>query len=147
MCVNNLVWPALFNVFAIRGEPYRDPRVLVSGLDQILNMEPDYLVGAHGPPITDKEVIAEGVTDARDALQFLWDQTVRGINKGLSHGELIEFVQLPDFFNRSYLTQQNYGLVEHHVRQIHNGLVGWFDGIESSLFPLPTVERLSLIHI
>ena len=141
VCVNNLVWPALFNVFAIRGEPYRDPRVLVSGLDQILNMEPDYLVGAHGPPITGKEVIAEGVTDARDALQFLWDQTVRGINKGLSHGELIEFVQLPDFFNRSYLTQQNYGLVEHHVRQIHNGLVGWFDGIESSLFPLPTVER------
>ncbi len=141
VCVNNLVWPALFNVFAIRGEPYRDPRVLISGLDQILSMNPEYLVGAHGPPIVGKDTISAGVIDARDALQYLWDQTVRGVNRGLTQGELIEFVQLPDFFERSYLTQQNYGLVEHHVRQIHNGLVGWFDGEESSLFPLPTVER------
>ncbi len=141
VCVNNLVWPALFNVFAIRGEAYRDPRVLISGLDQILAMRPDHLVGAHGPPITGKDTISAGVIDARDALQYLWDQTVRGLNRGLTQGELIEFVQLPNFFERSYLTQQNYGLVEHHVRQIHNGLVGWFDGEESSLFPLPTMKR------
>lgn len=141
LCVNNLVWPALFNVFAIRGEEYRDPRVLLRGIDEILGFEPEYLVGAHGPPIVGRDLIQRDVTDYRDAIQFLWDQTVRGINRGLTFGELIEFVQLPDRFERCYLTQQHYGLVEHHVRQIHTGLVGWFDGDESTLFPLPTAER------
>ncbi len=141
LCVNNLAWPVLFNVFPIRGEPYRDPRVLLDGFDGILDAEPEHLVCAHGPPLSGRDAVAEAVTGARDAIQFLWDQTVRGVNRGLTHGELVEFVQLPDHCDDSYLTQQNYGLVEHHVRQIHTGLVGWFDGFEASLFPLPTAER------
>jgi hypothetical protein len=31
VAINNLAWPALFNVFPIRGEEYRDPRVLLTG--------------------------------------------------------------------------------------------------------------------
>jgi len=141
VCVNNLVWPALFNVFAIRGEEYRDPRVLLTGYDEILDFGAEHLLCAHGPPLSGADEIRAGVTDARDAVQFLWDQTVRGINRGLTLGELIAEVQLPDRFDRTYLTQQHYGLVEHHVRQIHAGLRGWFDGLESELLPLPTLER------
>lgn len=141
VCVNNLAWPTLFNVFAIRGEPYRDPRVLVAGLDGILRFEPQHLVGVHGPPMSGTDEITAAVTDARDALQFIWDQTVRGLNRGLTDGELVEFVQLPAVFDRSHLTQQHYGLAEHHVRQIRGGLIGWFDGDEARLLPLPTVER------
>jgi len=141
LCVNNLAWPALFNVFPIRGESYRDPQVLLAGFDGILAASPEYLVCAHGPPLSGRAAVTEAATGARDAIQYLWDQTVRGVNRGLTHGELVEFVQLPNHFDDSYLTQQNYGLVEHHVRQIHTGLVGWFDGFEANLFPLPTAER------
>lgn len=80
-------------------------------------------------------------TLARDAIQFIWDQTVRGINRDLTSGELIEFVQLPACYDDSYLTEQTYGLVEDHSRQVHAGLRGWFDGFEADLFPLPTAER------
>ena len=141
MAVNNLVWPALFNVFAIRGEEYRDPRVLLAGLDHLNALNAEHLVGAHGPALSGAEQIRAVVTDYRDAIQFLWDQTVRGLNKGLSADELTQFVQLPERFNRTYFTQQFYGLVEHHVRQIQTGLIGWFDGVESSLFPMPPLER------
>lgn len=143
LCINNLVWPALFNIFAIRGEEYRDPRLLLRGIDEILDFDPAYLVCAHGPPFGGREEIRAGVVDARDAIQFLWDQTVRGINRGLTLGELIADVRLPERFDRSYLTQQHYGLVEHHVRQIYAGLRGWFDGYEADLAPLPMVERTS----
>jgi len=141
VCVNNIVWPTLFNVFAIRGEEYRDPRILITGMEEILEFEPEHLVGAHGPPRSGADEIRAVIEDARDAIQYLWDQTVRGINKGLTAVELGEFVQLPQRFERTYFTQQHYGLVEHHVRQIHAGLRGWFDGDEASLFPLPTAER------
>jgi alkyl sulfatase BDS1-like metallo-beta-lactamase superfamily hydrolase len=143
VCVNNLMWPALFNVFAIRGEEYRDPRVLLTGFDHLLSLGAEHLVGTHGPPISGVDRITAELTRSRDAIQFLWDQTVRGINKGLVHGELIEFVQLPELYGESYFQTQHYGLVEHHTRQIHIGLRGWFDGDEAALFPLPTAERAS----
>lgn len=140
-CVNNLLWPALFNVFAIRGEEYRDPRVLLAGLDHLIGLDAEHLVTTHGPPISGADTIRAELTRSRDAIQFLWDQTVRGTNLGLTHGELIEFVQLPALEDQSYLQTQFYGLAEHHVRQIHVGLRGWFDGDTAQLFPVPPAER------
>ncbi len=141
VCVNNIVWPALFNVFAIRGEEYRDPRILLDGIDHIAGLGAEHLVCAHGPPLSGQAEIATEVEVYRDSIQYLWDQTVRGINRGLTADELTELVQLPDDYGQSFRTQQLYGLVEHHVRQIHNGLRGWFDGDEAKLFPVPRAER------
>jgi alkyl sulfatase BDS1-like metallo-beta-lactamase superfamily hydrolase len=141
VCVNNIVWPVLFNVFAIRGEEYRDPRVLLRGLDHVASLGAEHLVGAHGPPLSGRDQVAEQVERSSDAVRFLWDQTVRGINKGLVSGELTEFVQLPAEYTASYLQTQFYGVVEHHVRQIHAGLRGFFDGDEASLFPVPPRDR------
>ncbi len=141
VCVHNIVWPTLFNVFAIRGEEYRDPRVLLTGLDHLRGLNAEHLVGAHGPPLSGGAQIQEMVTDYRDSIQFLWDQTVRGLNKGLTADALTEFVQMPERFSRTYLTQQWYGVAEHHVRQIQTGLIGFFDGDEAALFPLPEQER------
>ena len=142
LCVNNLVWPAFFNIFAIRGEEYRDPRILIEGLDHILALNPAHLVGAHGPPISGTKKIRDEVTNYRDGIQFLWDQSVRGINRGLTSDELTNFVQLPNHFQNSYLTSQLYGIAEHHVRQIFTGLRGWFDGDEANLFPPDPASRV-----
>lgn len=141
VCVNNLVWPALFNVFAIRGEEYRDPRILLDGLDHIVGLGAEHLVGAHGPPISGADRIAAETARYRDSVQFLWDQTVRGINEGLSSIEIGARVRLPDEFADSYLTKMHYGLAEHHARQIHSGLRGWFDGDPANLFPLDPGDR------
>jgi alkyl sulfatase BDS1-like metallo-beta-lactamase superfamily hydrolase len=141
LAVNNLLWPALYNVFAIRGEEYRDPRILVRGLDELGDLGAEYLIGAHGPPIEGHQLIRDSITEYRDSIQYLWDQTVRGANLGLTLDELVAFVQLPSQFSRSYATTQLYGLVEHHVRQIYCGLFGWFDEDESKLFPTPLPER------
>ncbi len=145
VCINNLVWPALFNVFAIRGEEYRDPRLLLAGLDDMSELGADYLLCAHGPPLSGKDEIAEVIIDYHDSIQLLWDQTVRGVNKGLSLDELTRFVQLPERFNRTYFTRQYYGLVEHHVKQIHAGLFGWFDEDVANLFPLAPKDRAGRI--
>ena len=141
LVVHNVIWPTLFNVFAIRGEEYRDPQVLLGAVDHILGLSPTYLVGTHGPPLTGREENRDRIRRYRDSLSFLWDQTVRGINKGWTTDELAERVRLPELFNIDYLTSERYGVAEHHVRQIHNGLRGWFDGDEAKLFPSAVNER------
>lgn len=140
-CVHNSVWPVLFNVFAIRGEEYRDPQLLIPGIDNIIMWEPEYLVATHGPALVGKDNIREKATRYRDSIQFMWDQTVRGINKGWTADQIASHVTLPTLYDVDYLTSERYGVIEHHVRQIFMGIRGWFDGDESKLFPLEPEER------
>ena len=49
--------------------------VLLSGLDHFHSLQSDYLLGAHGPPVSGREAIAQAVTRYRDSIQFMWDQT------------------------------------------------------------------------
>jgi alkyl sulfatase BDS1-like metallo-beta-lactamase superfamily hydrolase len=141
VAVHNLVWPALFNVFAIRGEEYRDPRVLLNGLDHLRSLNAEHLVATHGPPLSGKQELERRVTAYRDSIQFLWDQTVRWTNRGATGPELAHRIQLPAIYDEDWLTQQHYGLAEHHVRQIRAGLFGFFDGDPVGLLPLDTTDE------
>lgn len=143
VCVHNTVWPLLFNVFAIRGEEYRDPRVLINGIDNIIGWAPDHLVATHGPPMSGRDEIRAAAERYRDSIQFMWDQTVRAMNKGWTMDEIAARVVLPDLYAQDHLTSERYGVVEHHLRQIYTGLRGWFDGEESRLFPLEPDERFA----
>lgn len=136
VAVNNLVWPTLFNVFAIRGEEYRDPRIMLEGLDHLLALGADHLVATHGPPLSGADEIRTRVTHYRDSIQFLWDQTVRHTNRGASSVELGHLIRMPAHYDADYLTRELYGVAEHHVRQIRSGLFGFFDGDPANLFPL-----------
>ena len=143
VCVHNTVWPLLFNVFAIRGEEYRDPRVLIPGIENIIAWAPEHLIATHGPPLSGRDNIRDKSERYRDSIQFMWDQTVRAINKGWTMDEIAARVALPPLYDQDYLTSERYGVAEHHLRQIYTGLRGWFDGEESKLFPLEPGERFA----
>jgi len=80
--------------------------------------------------------IARRVTRYRDSIQFLWDQTVRLTNKGLSSTEIGHAIRLPASYDDDFITSEYYGVAEHHGRQIRSGLFGFFDGDPANLFPL-----------
>jgi alkyl sulfatase BDS1-like metallo-beta-lactamase superfamily hydrolase len=115
--------------------------VLIPGIDNIIAWAPEHLVATHGPPLSGRDRIRETSERYRDSLQFLWDQTVRGINKGWTMDEVASRVALPALYDQDHRTSERYGVGEHHVRQIYAGLRGWFDGEESKLFPLQPHER------
>ncbi|MGF6773568.1 alkyl sulfatase BDS1-like metallo-beta-lactamase superfamily hydrolase [Paraburkholderia sp. GAS199] len=135
--VNNIAWPAMFNIYTLRGEAFRNPTRLLPGLDRILALDPEHLVGVHGVPISGKEAIRQAVTEYRDCIQYTYDQTVRGINQGLTPDELVRFVQLPAALANGRLTGQFYGELPFYVRQIYCGLVGWFGSDTVELHRLP----------
>ena len=147
VAVHNALWPVLFNVFAIRGEEYRDPRILLAGLDHLISLNADHLVPTHGPVISGAEEIRERATKYRDSIQFIWDQTVRWTNRGLTGPELAARIKLPAVYADDYITTELYGVLEHHVRQVRSGLFGFFDGDEANLFPLNRREHSTkMIH-
>ena len=95
------------------------------------------LVGGHTNPILGADQVKQVLTDYRDAVQFIHDKTVEGINKGLTPDELVEYVQLPEELAGKDYLQPFYGHPDWGVRQTFNYYLGWFDGNPSNLFPLP----------
>ena len=95
----------------------------------------------HGPPISGAAAIQDRATKYRDSIQFLWDQTVRHTNQGMSSADLAVNIRLPEHCNDDYITSELYGVAEHHVRQIRSGIFGFFDGHEANLFPLSTQQH------
>ena len=131
--------------YAIRGTMHRDTLQWVAALDLMLELQPELLVPQHTRPLSGEEKIRETITAYRDAIQFVHDQTVRLMNKGLSGRQTAEMVRLPAHLaSHPYLTEY-YGTVEWSVRAVFNGYIGWFSGHPSDLHPLPVTEETELM--
>ncbi len=129
------------NLYTIRGTPYRDVHGWVQSLDQMRALQPEHLVPSHTRPISGAEEIQRVLTDYRDAIQYVHDQTVRGMNQGLTPDELVETVRLPPHLAASPYLHELYGTVEWSVRSVFDGYLGWFDGNPTRLDPHPPGER------
>lgn len=135
------VYRAFPNLYTIRGTLYRDVLAWVHSIDAMRALAPEHLVPSHTRPVSGAAKIEEILTAYRDAIQFVHDQTIRGINHGLTPDELVETVKLPPHLrDHPYLTEF-YGTVEWSVRSIFSGYLGWFDGDTSTLSPAPPEER------
>ena len=129
------------NLYAIRGTAYRDVKRWVDSIDKMRALEPEFLVPQHTRPLTGAEEIYQTLTNYRDAIQFVHDQTIRWMNKGLTPMEIVEKVKLPPHLARQPYLHEYYGTVAWSVRAIFDGYLGWFGGNATDLFPLPLKER------
>jgi len=129
------VYKAFPNLYTIRGTLYRDVLAWAYSLDKMRALRPMYLVPSHTRAISGQDQIYETLTAYRDAIQFVHDQTVQGINRGLSPDELVQVVKLPPHLAAHPYLQEYYGKVEWSVRAIFDGYLGWFDGDAAGLEP------------
>ncbi|MEM7348174.1 MAG: alkyl sulfatase dimerization domain-containing protein [Chloroflexota bacterium] len=129
------------NLYAIRGTPHRDVMQWVHSLDKVRAYQPDYLIPCHTRPLIGQELIEQTLTDYRDAIQYLHDQTVRWMNQGLTPDEIVERVRLPKHLADSPFLREHYGTVAWSVRAIFDGYLGFFSGEARDLHPLAPAEK------
>jgi alkyl sulfatase BDS1-like metallo-beta-lactamase superfamily hydrolase len=135
------IYKAFPNLYSIRGTLYRDVLRWAHSIDEMRALRPAHLVPSHTRSISGKEQVYETLTAYRDAIQFVHDQTIRGINQGLTPDELVEVVKLPPHLAKHPYLQEYYGKVEWSVRGVFNGYLGWFDGDAANLEPVDPDER------
>ena len=129
------------NLYTIRGAPYRDVQDWYRSVNQMLQEGPRHVVPGHTRPIVGEQETRQALTHYRDAIQFVFDKTIEGMNQGMTPDELVTYVQLPDSLaNKDYLTEY-YGAVAWSVRSIFQGYLGWFDGNPINLDPLAPNEE------
>ncbi len=129
------------NLYTIRGTAHRDVMQWVRSLDRMRALAPEILVPAHTRPVVGREKVAQVLTAYRDGIQYVHDQTVRGINRGLTPDQIVAAVRLPRHLAEHPWLAEHYGSVAWSVRAIYTGYLGWFGGDGVTLEPLPPAER------
>ena len=134
------------NLYAIRGTKFRNPMEWVHSIDKIRALDAEYLIPSHSRPIEGRENIAKALRDYRDGIQFVHDQTIRHINKGLLPDEIVKIVKLPPHLASSPYLQEFYGSISSYVRSVFSGYIGWFSGNITELHPLDNTVKAQKIR-
>ena len=139
--ITNSVWNTFPNLYTLRGQRYRNPVDWTNGIDIIRRINPQYLVPIHGTPTKSREESYQLATNYRDGIAFIYSQTIRGINKGLRPDEIAENVKLPKHLAKFPQLFEAYGEIEHHVKGIYSGEIGWFSMDAAEINPVPISFR------
>jgi alkyl sulfatase BDS1-like metallo-beta-lactamase superfamily hydrolase len=121
------------NIYAIRGTKPRPALDWIKSIDTVLALKPEIVLNGHGDPIFGQEEITRRLTRYRDAIQYVHDETVKGMNSGKDVYTLMQEIQLPANYNLS----QIFGKVSWSVRGIYDGYAGWFDANPASMYEVP----------
>jgi alkyl sulfatase BDS1-like metallo-beta-lactamase superfamily hydrolase len=121
------------NLYAIRGTKPRWALDWIKSLDTVLALKPEIVLNGHGEPIMGNAEITRRLTRYRDAIQYVHDETVKGMDAGKDVFTLMQEIKLP----ASYDVTQVFGKVSWSVRGIYDGYAGWYDGNPTSMYELP----------
>jgi alkyl sulfatase BDS1-like metallo-beta-lactamase superfamily hydrolase len=75
------------------------------------------------------------LTDYRDAIAFVHDSVVRGINAGKSPHQLAREIRLPPRLAEHPFLREHYGTLKGSIRGVYSGYMGWFDGDAANVDP------------
>jgi len=125
------MWP---NLDTIRGERIRFPWPYVESLERVLELDPVLIVPSHFKPITDRGQIRAGVQKTRDAVAFVEQAVLDGINDGKDVYTLMREIRLPTELQ----IPEIHGKVSWGVRSIYEAYTGWFHlRSTTELYPVP----------
>jgi len=137
---NMMVTGAIFNIYTLRGGPFRNPEIFINDARWVESKNAEILLDIHGPTLKGEKVVHEAIERSVDQVQLIHDQTLRLIAQGMGPREAAEVLYMPRHLREG---REAYGQVESHVRQVYNGTVGWFDGDVYDINPLSLHEEAS----
>lgn len=139
---DNFYW-SFPNLYTLRGTSPRPVDEWIKSIDAMRALNPEHLVPNHTQPVHGSEKIADTLTEYRDAIQWVRDDTVRRANRGESLDMISESVVLPERLAALPFNGEFYGQVDWSVKAIFTNNLGWFDGRAEELYPLPHEEAFS----
>ena len=128
--VGDLFYQSFPNIYTLRGTKPRWALDYVDSINRVLALSPEILLPSHGEPIFGNDNINREMIRYRDAIQYVHDETVNGMNEGRDVYSLMREIKLP----KNLDVGEAYGWVSWSVRGIYEGYMGWFDGETVSMY-------------
>jgi alkyl sulfatase BDS1-like metallo-beta-lactamase superfamily hydrolase len=128
------LWGALPHLSTIRGDRPRSAMLFVKSVQRVLDLGPELLLSGHDEPIRGAERIQREVGKVRDAVAYIHDRTIEGMNAGKDLHTLMAEITLP----AELAPASGRGPVRWSVRAVWEEYVGWFhDESLTELYPVP----------
>ena len=132
------VFGALFghfpNLVTLRGDRLRFALPFIESVERVLALDADVLLTGHFGPVRGRALVRRELLRLRDAVRFVHDAVVDGMNAGRDVESLMRDVRLPPELE----VGQGYGKVSWGVRAIWEGYAGWFHQRSTTeLYPVP----------
>jgi glyoxylase-like metal-dependent hydrolase (beta-lactamase superfamily II) len=118
------------NLYTLRGTKPRWALDYVESLERVQSWQPAILAPSHEQPVYGTDVIGERLRRYRDAILYVHDETVRGMNAGVDVYTLMDRIRLPPELG----VGEGYGAVAWTVRGIYEGYLGWFDENPATMY-------------
>ncbi|MFO7964867.1 MAG: alkyl sulfatase dimerization domain-containing protein [Desulfobacterales bacterium] len=132
--IGDLFYQSFPNIYTLRGTKPRWALDYAQSIDKVLALEPEIMLPSHGEPIYGVEAIFNALTKYRDAVLYVHDKTVEGMNQGKDVYTLMQEIRLPENLDIG----EGYGKISWSVRGIYEGYAGWFDGNPASMYAAPS---------
>lgn len=121
------------NIYTLRGTQPRWALDYVNSLNKVLALKPEIVIPSHGMAIHGNAEIVKRLTRYRDAIQYVHDETVKGMNAGKDVWALMNEIKLPPALDIG----ESYGKLSWSVRGIYEGYVGYFDLQPATMYETP----------
>jgi alkyl sulfatase BDS1-like metallo-beta-lactamase superfamily hydrolase len=120
-------------IYTLRGTKPRWALDYVTSLERVQKLEPGVLLLGHGPPVKGGSEIERQLGRTRDAILYVHDAVVQGMNEGKDAFTLMRAIHLPPALS----LEERFGRVSWAVRGIYDGYAGWFDLDPSTMYDQP----------
>ncbi len=124
------------NMYTLRGTPARPALNYVESINKVLALKPEIVLPSHGVPIIGAANVQRTLTQYRDAILYVHDATVKGMNEGKDAFALMKSIKLPPELQ----VGEGYGAISWSVRGIYEGYAGWFDGDPATMYATAPAE-------
>ncbi|CAH0495344.1 alkyl sulfatase dimerization domain-containing protein [Novosphingobium sp. CECT 9465] len=110
------------NFYTARGDRDRSIVFWLEECQMMIDLAPEMLVTGHDDPIVGADAVRAHLTKLRDAVQYVHDETVAGMNEGKTLPELMASITLPAHLQ----TNPGRGPINWYVRSTWEEYAGWF---------------------
>jgi alkyl sulfatase BDS1-like metallo-beta-lactamase superfamily hydrolase len=124
------------NLYTLRGTKPRWALDYIESLERVQSWQPAILAPSHESPTYGVDANRERLRRYRDAILFVHDATVQGMNAGVDVFTLMEQITLPPDLD----VGEGYGAVAWTVRGIYEGYLGWFDENPATMYAVAPHE-------
>ncbi len=121
------------NLYTLRGDKIRSAQRFIKSLDFVSGLQPAVLVTGH-EVITGAQEIQRALSKVREAVRFVFDYTIDGMNAGVDVHTLMNDIVVPEHLRIG----QSHGKFSWCVRAIWEEYAGWFHyDATTSLYTVP----------
>ena len=108
----------------------------IAALRNMVGLKPDLLLPMHGAAINGNGGISDALGTTADAMAYIKDEAIQGLNEGRRKDEIAATVDWPKSFANHPLLDPQYNRPADIARMVMKRWTGWWDDIPSHFAPM-----------